>query len=263
MSKIANIPGISSNDVQRIFQNSLKILEISRNRIESQIEPSLDRCFSSNDKHFFPLWQKRLISTRQYCFPKSLSLLQSNKPSASLWLYSEVHRTERPDSSRYAATGSRCLHKMSHTRRRPAPTQPQLPLPSPSAKTQRGTDRSAIPRSDEGHQNVEEDTKKLANYAELLETHFPRAVPDAVLIAHTARVLREHGFTPETSINLVSTCRDEICRPFVEQLDQVSPHPCDLHFLAVAAQRRACFRSTDYGTCNSVTQAVNILAMYH
>ena len=30
-----------------------------------------------------------------------------------------------------------------------------------------------------------------------------------------------HGFNPNTSINLVSTCRDEICRPFTEKLDRI------------------------------------------
>ncbi len=36
-------------------------------------------------------------------------------------------------------------------------------------------------------------------------------------------MLHAHGFLPETSINLVSTCRDELCRPFVDLLDAVRP----------------------------------------
>ena len=61
----------------------------------------------------------------------------------------------------------------------------------------------------------------LYRYAENLENHFPRAVPDTLFIKHMSDVLFKHGFTPQTSINLVSTCRDEICRPFTDQLDRL------------------------------------------
>jgi hypothetical protein len=54
-----------------------------------------------------------------------------------------------------------------------------------------------------------------------LEQSFPRAVPDDVLIKHATRVLATHGFDSQTSINLVSTCRDEICRPLTEKLDRI------------------------------------------
>jgi hypothetical protein len=46
-----------------------------------------------------------------------------------------------------------------------------------------------------------------------------RAVPEPVLIEHMTRVLEAHGYTPGTAINLVSNCRDELCRPFTEYLD--------------------------------------------
>jgi len=61
----------------------------------------------------------------------------------------------------------------------------------------------------------------LSRYADLLENHFPRAIPDSLFIKHMSDVLFKHGFTSETSINLVSTCRDEICRPFTDQLDRL------------------------------------------
>ena len=59
----------------------------------------------------------------------------------------------------------------------------------------------------------------LHAHARALERHFPRAVPEPVFIDHMAHVLGMHGFTPQTSINLVSTCRDEICKPFTDYLD--------------------------------------------
>ena len=55
----------------------------------------------------------------------------------------------------------------------------------------------------------------------MLETHFPRALPDSLFIKHVSEVLHDHGFTPQSSINLISTCRDEICRPFTDQLDKL------------------------------------------
>mmetsp|Transcript_2760 Transcript_2760/g.4487 ORF Transcript_2760/g.4487 Transcript_2760/m.4487 type:complete len:524 (-) Transcript_2760:240-1811(-) len=57
-------------------------------------------------------------------------------------------------------------------------------------------------------------------YAKKLQSKFPGSVPEHVFIEHASKVLHEKGFTPETSINLVSNCRDEICRPFVECLDR-------------------------------------------
>ncbi|EKX48690.1 hypothetical protein GUITHDRAFT_53607, partial [Guillardia theta CCMP2712] len=38
-------------------------------------------------------------------------------------------------------------------------------------------------------------------------------------IDHANKVLNKHGFTSKTSINLVSHCRDELCRPFTEAID--------------------------------------------
>ena len=57
------------------------------------------------------------------------------------------------------------------------------------------------------------------DHIQALEQTFPRCVPEPVLIDHMTKVLEKHGFTASTSINLVSTCRDEICRPFTEYLD--------------------------------------------
>jgi len=53
-----------------------------------------------------------------------------------------------------------------------------------------------------------------------LETAFPRVVPEPVLIDNVTAVLERHGFTGSSAINLVSNCRDELCRPFTEYLDQ-------------------------------------------
>jgi hypothetical protein len=64
------------------------------------------------------------------------------------------------------------------------------------------------------------ETWDAADHIAALEQNFPRCVPEPVLIDHMAKVLENHGFTARTSINLVSTCRDEICRPFTEYLDE-------------------------------------------
>merc|ERR1719503_255502 len=56
-------------------------------------------------------------------------------------------------------------------------------------------------------------------YADSLDKLFPGAVDEASFIEAMSRVVGDKGFNPLTAINLVSTCRDEICRPFTEKLD--------------------------------------------
>ena len=56
-------------------------------------------------------------------------------------------------------------------------------------------------------------------YASNLDTLFPGAVDEQTFIATMSRVVQDRGFNPLSAINLVSTCRDEICRPFTEKLD--------------------------------------------
>mmetsp|Transcript_18116 Transcript_18116/g.35372 ORF Transcript_18116/g.35372 Transcript_18116/m.35372 type:complete len:544 (+) Transcript_18116:142-1773(+) len=69
-------------------------------------------------------------------------------------------------------------------------------------------------------------------FAEMLEDLFPRAVPEQVFVEHMTGVLNKHGFHKDTSINLVSTCRDEICRPFTELLDNYWAHHFSISSLA-------------------------------
>jgi len=57
-------------------------------------------------------------------------------------------------------------------------------------------------------------------HIQCLEENYPRSVPEPVLIDLMSDVLKDHGFTSATAINLVSNCRDEICRPFTEYLDE-------------------------------------------
>lgn len=60
-----------------------------------------------------------------------------------------------------------------------------------------------------------------ASYAENINALFPGAVDEATFIETMTRVVDEKGFNPNSAINLVSTCRDEICRPFTEKLDSM------------------------------------------
>jgi len=68
-------------------------------------------------------------------------------------------------------------------------------------------------------------------YAELLEELFPNIVPEEVLISEVTKVLNAHGFTPKTAINLVSCCRDELCRPFTDELDSKWGHSFNISSL--------------------------------
>ncbi len=64
-------------------------------------------------------------------------------------------------------------------------------------------------------------SKSSNAYAKKLTDHFPGVLDEASYIEAMSRVVKEKGFNPTTSINLVSTCRDEICRPFTETLDSM------------------------------------------
>jgi hypothetical protein len=56
-------------------------------------------------------------------------------------------------------------------------------------------------------------------YADSLESLFPGAIDEQTYIDRMSRLVESKGFNPLSAINLVSTCRDEICRPFTEKLD--------------------------------------------
>mmetsp|Transcript_12716 Transcript_12716/g.35203 ORF Transcript_12716/g.35203 Transcript_12716/m.35203 type:complete len:598 (-) Transcript_12716:408-2201(-) len=64
-------------------------------------------------------------------------------------------------------------------------------------------------------------SQSLSKYAEMLETHFPRSIPDDMFIKTVTSVLNKHGFNSKTTINLVCVCRDEICRPFSDQVQKL------------------------------------------
>ena len=72
---------------------------------------------------------------------------------------------------------------------------------------------------------VQKDADSLAKdsskYVEYVNKLFPGAVDEAKYIEAMSKVVMEEGFNPKTAINLVSTCRDEICRPFTEKLDSL------------------------------------------
>jgi len=58
-------------------------------------------------------------------------------------------------------------------------------------------------------------------YCESMNEIFPGAIDEEKFIESMSRVVMERGFNPKSSINLVSTCRDEICRPFADKLDSL------------------------------------------
>ena len=59
------------------------------------------------------------------------------------------------------------------------------------------------------------------SYCNNMNELFPGAIDEEKFIESMSRVVMARGFNPKTSINLVSTCRDEICRPFADKLDSL------------------------------------------
>lgn len=102
------------------------------------------------------------------------------------------------------------------------------PAPTPQVVIQQQGDAAVVKRMKGGAQaeariNAEasELSKKSDDYAQKLTDHFPGVLDEASYIEAMSRVVKGKGFNPTTSINLVSTCRDEICRPFTETLDSM------------------------------------------
>jgi len=60
-----------------------------------------------------------------------------------------------------------------------------------------------------------------ATYTNTLTELFPGTVDEGKFIEAMTKVVFKEGFNPNTAINLVSTCRDEICRPFTLKLDSL------------------------------------------
>ena len=114
------------------------------------------------------------------------------------------------------------------------PKQNKKPKPAPVSSVSRGRNESTLPKIGSRPSSADNDVgpcqcstaiKELTKFdtdahVQCLEEHYPRCLPEPVLIDLMTDVLAEHGFTPATAINLVSNCRDEICRPFTEYLDE-------------------------------------------
>ena len=58
-------------------------------------------------------------------------------------------------------------------------------------------------------------------YMKTLEEKFPGAIPEDFFIQQATEILAKNDFTASNAINLVSTCRDEICRTFTLELDRL------------------------------------------
>jgi hypothetical protein len=100
-------------------------------------------------------------------------------------------------------------------------TEPDFPvrIPSPDMPFSSFRERVSIP-APLGHLSAE-DAASTGSYLRVLEEKFPGAMPEKAFIRQATEVLLDHGFNPSNSINLVSTCRDEICRPFSQELDRL------------------------------------------
>jgi len=89
----------------------------------------------------------------------------------------------------------------------------------------RKSQAAALKMSGAGDERVFSEASKLSadskTYCQSLDELFPGAVAEEKFIENMSKVVMDVGFNPNTAINLVSTCRDEICRPFTEKLDSL------------------------------------------
>jgi len=82
--------------------------------------------------------------------------------------------------------------------------------------------RSMVTKSmPERHADFLAKSFNAAGYADMMDRAFPGVIDEESFIEYMTKVVGRNGFNPQSSINLVSTCRDEICRPFTEKLDSM------------------------------------------
>ena len=129
--------------------------------------------------------------------------------AASLFLlFSVGGRSETMGPSTHGSPFLRSAHE--YPVRIPSPEVPFMSFPR---------ERASIPPPSSHY--TAENAANTGSYLRILEEKFPGAMPENAFIRQATEVLLEHGFNPSNSINLVSTCRDEICRPFAQELDRL------------------------------------------
>jgi hypothetical protein len=72
----------------------------------------------------------------------------------------------------------------------------------------------------------------LSGFQKTIDEQFPGAMLIEKFVVESMALLHEHGFHRHNSIPLVSVCRDELTRPFVERIDELWSHSFDISSLA-------------------------------
>lgn len=70
------------------------------------------------------------------------------------------------------------------------------------------------------NQETELDDIKYPKFKEMLDKHFPDAIPLSKYVSHVKKELENHGFKRENSIPCVCTCRDEISAPILNEFNK-------------------------------------------
>jgi len=81
--------------------------------------------------------------------------------------------------------------------------------------------------TDTGAYSVEEakaEGKKSA-WEETLDREYPGAIPEGEFVNYTQQVLRQYGFEARNTLSCVSLCRDELCAPLADLIDQAWRNP--------------------------------------
>jgi len=87
--------------------------------------------------------------------------------------------------------------------------------PRPFAPKLRRSLSSLLDLADHSHGSFD-----VSRHVQVLQKTFPGCVPERLLVDHMSTVLESHGFGPAHSINMVSTCRDEICSSLMKSIDE-------------------------------------------
>jgi hypothetical protein len=72
----------------------------------------------------------------------------------------------------------------------------------------------------------------LSRKDDSLLADFPGAMPDQDLVHTAVSLLGKYGFDSRSSLNLVSTCKDAVCREFTRKVEQFAGKTSDISSLA-------------------------------
>lgn len=80
---------------------------------------------------------------------------------------------------------------------------------------------NSVKESPDSLNSLSEQLPQNSHFQEALERHFPDSYPSQEFVNDSLRILRPFGFQPNNTMACISVCRDELTRPFINNIHEV------------------------------------------